>query len=146
MCGVLRGPGHSQQFRERRSEAALGAPGREGAGPCPQREMLHPPGWTERLRPGWWLFWAFAPVPRLAGPSHECRHRTADVPVCPSSCSAGTVTQQAGSLCILADAGALLSQGEVALVSPLPIVRQLPSWPCSCSHGSLSCPVVLKRR
>lgn len=70
----------------------------------------------------------------------------ADVPVCPGPCSAGTVTRQAGSLCILADAGALLSQGEVALVSPLPIARQLLSWPCSCSDGSLSCPVMLKRR
>lgn len=156
MCGVLRGPGHSQQFRETRPEAALGAPGREGAGPCPQREMLHPPGWTERPRPGWWLFWALLLCrvsrvpPRVQTQNRAdvpvCPHLSRSVPGCPGPCSAGTVTGQAGSLCVLADAGALLSQGEVALVSPLPIARQLPSWPCSCSDGSLSCPIVLRRR
>lgn len=50
------------------------------------------------------------------------------------------------SLCILADAGALLSQGKVALVSPLPIARQLLSWPYSYFNGSLSCSALLKRR
>lgn len=124
--------------------------GQEGGrepGPIPQHETLHPLGWTECLWPGLGLLWASILVTHLevlprVWP-HHCR---TDIPICPSPHSAGTATRRSVSLCTLADAGALLSQGKAALVSSLPVARQLLSWPHCQPKGSLSCSTVFERR
>lgn len=124
--------------------------GQEGGrepGPILQHETLRPLGWTKCLRPGLGLFWAFILVTHLEGLprvwTHHCR---TDILICPSPCSAGTATRRSVSLCTLADAGVLLSQGKAALVSSLPIARQLLSWPHCSLKGSLSCSTVFERR
>lgn len=119
--------------------------GREPS-PISQHETMHPLRWTECLWPHLGLFWTFVLVTHfealLCVWTHHCR---TDIPICLSPCSAGTATMQSVSLCTLADAGALLSQGRAALVSSLPIARQLLSWPHSYLKGSLSCSTVLER-
>lgn len=72
--------------------------------------------------------------------------RGEDILSCPGPCSAGTVARQPVSLCILARTRALLSGRGCSGLSPLPIVKQLPSWPYHRARGSLSCSAALKRR
>lgn len=124
--------------------------GQEGGrdpGSISHHETLRPLRWTECLWPGLGLFRAFILVTHLeALPPVWTHHCRTDIPICPSLYSAGTATRQSVSLCTLADAGALLSQGKAALVSSLPIARQLLSWPHCYLKGSLSCSTVFERR
>lgn len=119
--------------------------GRE-PGPISQHETMHPLRWTKCLWPGLGLFWAFILVTLEALPCVWTHHCRTDILICPSPCSSGTATMWSVSLCSLADAGALLSQGKAALVSSLPTARQLLSWPHCYLKGSLSYSIVFERR
>lgn len=124
----------------------MGRAGSEAMGtrcsiPCPAVSLLR--------RPGVCLFGAFILLPHLGGFPLCLRtslQRKEDILSCPGPCSAGTVARQPVSLCILAHTGALLSGKGCSGLSPLPIVKQLPSWPYRHARGSLSCSAALKRR